>query len=61
MIPKIDHELGLSVYSTKFPGCSGKIKLQNEDFKVKEIISEKSKKLISDNDGFAVYLLKKME
>ena len=59
MIPKIDHELGLSVYSTKFPGCSGKIKLQNEDFKVKEIISEKSKKLISDNDGFAVYLLKK--
>jgi len=59
VIPKIDHELGLSVYSTKFPGCSGKIKLQNEDFKVKEIISEKSKKLISDNDGFAVYLLKK--
>ena len=59
MIPKIDRELGLSVYSTEFQGSGGKIKLKNEDFKVKEIISEKSKKLINDNDGFSVYLLKK--
>ena len=59
MIPKIDRELGLSVYSTTFQGCGGKIKLQNKNFRVKEIISEKSKKLILDKDGFAVYLLKK--
>ena len=59
MIPKIDRELGLSVYSTEFQGSGGKIKLKNEDFKVKEIISEKSKKSIHDNDGFSVYLLKK--
>ena len=59
MIPKIDRELGLSVYSTEFQGSGGKIKLKNEDFKVKEIISEKSKKLINDNNGFSVYLLKK--
>jgi len=59
VIPKIDRELGLSVYSTTFQGCGGKIKLQNKNFRVKEIISEKSKKLILDKDGFAVYLLKK--
>jgi len=59
VIPKIDLELGLSVYSTKFQGSCGKIKLRNEDFKVKEIISNKSKKSINSNDGLAVYLLKK--
>ena len=59
MIPKIDRELGLSVYSTEFQGSGGKIKLKNEDFKVTEIISEKSKKLINANDGFSIYLLKK--
>jgi len=59
VIPKIDLELGLSVYSTKFQGSTGKIKLQNEDFIVREIISDKSKKLINTNDDLAVYLLKK--
>ena len=59
MIPKIDRELGISVYSTKFQGTGGKIKLQNYDFIVKEIISEKSMKSIHNKDGFAVYLLKK--
>ncbi len=42
MIPEIDSELGLSVYSTKSPGTNGKIKQTNEDFEVNEIISEKS-------------------
>ena len=59
MIPKIDHELGLTVYSTKFIGCRGRIKLQNDDFKVREIISDKTNNSINNKDGFAVYLLRK--
>ena len=59
MIPKIDHELGITAYSTKFVGCSGRIKLQNEDFKVREIISDKISNSINNKDGFAVYLLRK--
>ena len=59
MIPKIDHELGITTYSTKFVGCSGRIKLQNEDFKVREIISDKTSNSINNKDGFAVYLLRK--
>ena len=59
MIPKIDHELGITAYSTKFVGCSGRIKLQNEDFKVREIISDKTNNSINNKDGFSVYLLRK--
>ena len=59
MIPKIDHELGITTYSTKFVGCRGRIKLQNEDFKVREIISNKTSDSINSKDGFAVYLLRK--
>jgi len=59
VIPKIDHELGITTYSTKFVGCSGRIKLQNEDFKVREIISDKTSNSINNKDGFAVYLLRK--
>ena len=59
MIPKIDRELGLSVYSTSSQGSGGKIKLENEGFHVKEIISGKAKKSIHNDNGFAVYLLKK--
>jgi len=59
VIPKIDHDLGLTVYSTNFIGCRGRIKLQNEDFKVREIILDKIISSINNKDGFAVYLLKK--
>ena len=59
MIPEIDSELGLSVYSTKFSGAKGKIKQNNEDFEVTEIISEKASNAISENTGLAVYILKK--
>ena len=37
MIPKIDSEIGISVYTTKFPGCGGIIKKQNDDFVVSEV------------------------
>ena len=42
MIPKIDSEIGITVFTTKFPGCGGIIKNQNEDFRVSELISEKA-------------------
>ena len=59
MIPEIDSELGISVYSTNFAGIKGKIKQNNEDFTVSEVISEKASNKISENNGLAVYILKK--
>lgn len=59
MIPKIDSQIGISVYSTKFNGIGGKIRTEAEDFKVDEVLSEKSLKSISQQDGYAVYKLKK--
>ena len=59
MIPEIDSEIGLSVYSTKFSGSKGKIKQSNEDFQVSEVISEKALGTISEDNGLSVYLLTK--
>ena len=59
MIPKIDLELGLSVYSTKFPGTKGTIKENNENFQVIEVISDKASNAISEDNGLAVYILRK--
>ena len=59
MIPEIDSELGLNVYSTKFSGTNGKIKQNNKDFEVSEVISEKALDTISEETGFAVYNLRK--
>jgi len=59
VIPKIDSEIGITVFTTKFPGCGGIIKNQNEDFTVSELISEKADSRICKDYGFAVYKLKK--
>ena len=59
MIPKIDSEIGISVYSTNYKGCGGKIRQQKEDFLVSEILSENSVRTIKETDGYAVYKLKK--
>lgn len=59
MIPEIDSKIGILVYSTKFPGIGGKIRVEPEDFNVSELISEKSKKSINEENGYAVYKLKK--
>jgi tRNA pseudouridine13 synthase len=59
VIPKIDLQLGISVYSTKFNGIGGQIRTEAENFKVTEVISEKSLKSITSQDGYAVYKLKK--
>ncbi|WP_042687133.1 tRNA pseudouridine(13) synthase TruD [Candidatus Nitrosotenuis chungbukensis] len=59
MIPKIDSDIGISVYTTKYPGCGGKIKVRNDDFKVSEVLSQKTLDSVTQSEGFAIYKLKK--
>jgi len=59
VIPDLDSQIGISVYSTTFTGIGGKIRLSPDDFQVSELISKKAEKSISDQDGYAVYKLKK--
>ncbi len=59
MIPNLDTQIGISVYSTNFDGIGGKIRVQSEDFQVTEIISKRSQKSINEQDGYAVYKLTK--
>ena len=59
MVPKLDSDIGISVYSTKFKGVSGKIKSSPEDFFVSEILDEKVLSKFSNAKGYAVYKLKK--
>ena len=59
MIPQIDKEIGLSVYTTKYAPTSRKIKKNENDFLVKEVLSEKAIDSFDNLDGHAVYLLKK--
>jgi tRNA pseudouridine13 synthase len=61
VIPKIDTDIGISVYSTSFSGCGGKIRQIPENFVVSEILSEKAMSSIKQNDGYAVYNLKKQK
>jgi len=59
VIPKIDSDIGISLYATKSVGTGGTIKKSNDDFKVKELLSEKALTTISNGNGFSVYILKK--
>ena len=59
MIPNLDSQIGITVYSTKFNGIGGKIRVEPEDFQVTEIISERAQNSINDQEGYAVYKLKK--
>ncbi len=59
MIPKIDSEIGISVYSTDFTGCGGKIRTKVEDFQVSEVLSQKVIDSILEEGNYAVYKLKK--
>jgi len=59
VIPKIDSQIGISVYSTNFSGIGGKIRIEPEDFQVSELISDKAKNSIKEENGYAVYKLKK--
>ena len=59
MIPQIDKDIGISVYTTKSSSISGKIKQNENDFSVKEVLSEKAIDSFDNDEGHAVYLLKK--
>ena len=59
MIPTLDSQIGITVYSTGFTGIGGKIRKEPEDFQVSEIISDKALNSINDDSGYAVYKLKK--
>ena len=48
MIPQIDKEIGISVYTTDSSSVSGKIKQNENDFLVREILSEKTNLGISE-------------
>ena len=59
MIPPIDSKIGLLVYTTKFVGCGGQIRMHPEDFIVDEIIAKRSHDAIKERDGYPVYKLRK--
>ncbi len=59
MIPELDSKIGISVYSTRFDGIGGKIRVTPEDFEVSEKILEKTQNSINQEDGYAIYKLKK--
>jgi len=58
-MPNLDSQIGISVYSTEFNGIGGKIRVEPEDFQVTELISQKAQNSINDQEGYAVYKLKK--
>ena len=59
MIPDIDSQIGISLYTTAFSGIGGKIRIQPEDFEVSELISKRATNSINAESGYAVYKLKK--
>jgi len=59
VIPEIDSKLEISVFSTSYDGCGGKIRLTDDGFFVYEILSDGILSLIIDKGEFAVYKLTK--
>jgi tRNA pseudouridine13 synthase len=59
VIPKIDHSIGIFVYSTNFEGIGGKIRSNQDDFFVSEILDQRTLSKISQIGSYAVYKLKK--
>ena len=59
MIPGIDSQIGISVYSTGFDGIGGTIRNSPDDFKVSEVISAKIRNSIKPEGNYAVYRLQK--
>ncbi len=59
MVPKIDSEIGIFVYSTSFEGAGGRIKSTSDSFFVSEVLDQKTLSKISQINGYAVYKLKK--
>ena len=53
MIPEIDSKIGISLYTTKFSGIGGKIRIYPEDFEVSELISKRATNSITNEGGYA--------
>ncbi|TLX91386.1 MAG: tRNA pseudouridine(13) synthase TruD [Thaumarchaeota archaeon] len=62
-VPHIDKMAGIELYSTKYDGIGGSIKVKNEDFKVQELLVESilngMSKIPDKHYSFPVYLLQK--
>ena len=62
-VPNIDKMAGIKLYTTRFEGIGGTIKLRNEDFKVVELIvdsiSKDISKFLDKSYRFPVFLLHK--
>lgn len=59
MIPLLDRNIGISVYSTPSPGCGGRIRSDPDGFRVEEVISDAASARIKEGGRYAVYLLEK--
>lgn len=59
MIPKIDSQIGVLVYTTAFPACGGTIRTKHDDFQVSELLSERAESQIKESGDYSVYILKK--
>ena len=59
MIPEIDSQIGIRVYSTDFPGTGGTIRNTPSDFDVSEVISKRAIMSLSSKGDYCVYKLKK--
>ena len=59
MIPEIDSQIGIGVYSTNFVGTGGRIRNTPDDFEVSEVLSVKAIKMLGSKGDYSVYKLKK--
>ena len=59
MISNLDSQIGITVYTTNFVGINGKIRSNPEDFVVSELLSERIQNSIKEQEGYAVFRLKK--
>ncbi len=59
MVPDLDSQIGITEYSTKFNGIGGRIRVTVDDFEVNELLSKKKQNAIKQDEGYAVYKLKK--
>ena len=59
MIPDIDSQIGISLYTTKFSGIGGKIRITPEDFEVSELISKRATNSITDEEWLCCLQIKK--
>ena len=59
MIPSIDSEIGITIYTTSFAGTGGRIRDTPENFQVREVITDRALRSIQEESGYAVYILEK--